>query len=377
MIPLAVSLALGFLTTLIGTPYARKYLLDSGIYGVDQQKEEKPKIPTSGGIAVVFGFLVSITFYLGLNFFFTAPGVEVNLILAALSSVCIITLIGLVDDIHINLEKLIEDETDLSSEDISLELPEQGNTPFRRFKSFFEWNIFSESDESNEVHREGLKQNLKMLFVLPAAFPLIAVGAGSWTMTVPVIGFTVNWGILYPLLLLPVGLLFVSNIVNMLAGTNGLAAGMSLVTSLSLGLFGYLNGQMEAALIAWSLSAALSGFIYFNFYPASILPGDSLTYLCGAALFSSMVIGNMEKFGVFIFTPWILEFFLKLRSGFDAHSWGILQEDGSLKSQHRKIYSLTHVFMRRGFSEKGITVSLITIEAVICVTGLILFTVVL
>lgn len=376
MIPLAVSLALGFLTTFIGTPYARKYLLSSGIYGVDQQKEDKPKIPTSGGIAVVFGFLVSITFYLGLNFFFTAPGVEVNLILAALSSVCIITLIGLVDDIHINIEKLIEDETELSPDEVNLELPDQGKTPFRRFKGLFDWDLFSD-DENNEIHREGLKQNLKMLFVLPAAFPLIAVGAGSWTMTVPVIGFTVNWGIIYPLLLLPVGLLFVSNIVNMLAGTNGLAAGMSLVTSISLGLFGYINGQMEAALIAWSLSAALTAFIYFNFYPASILPGDSLTYLCGAALFSSMVIGNMEKFGVFIFTPWILEFFLKLRSGFDAHSWGILQEDGSLKSQHEKIYSITHIFMRRDFSERQITVSLITIEAVICVTGLILFTVVL
>lgn len=376
MIPLAVSLALGFLTTFIGTPYARKYLLSSGIYGVDQQKEDKPKIPTSGGIAVVFGFLVSITFYLGLNFFFTAPGVEVNLILAALSSVCIITLIGLVDDIHINIEKLIEDETELSPDEVNLELPDQGKTPFRRFKGLFDWDLFSD-DENNEIHREGLKQNLKMLFVLPAAFPLIAVGAGSWTMTVPVIGFTVNWGIIYPLLLLPVGLLFVSNIVNMLAGTNGLAAGMSLVTSVSLGLFGYINGQMEAALIAWSLSAALTAFIYFNFYPASILPGDSLTYLCGAALFSSMVIGNMEKFGVFIFTPWILEFFLKLRSGFDAHSWGILQEDGSLKSQHEKIYSITHIFMRRDFSERQITVSLITIEAVICVTGLILFTVVL
>ncbi len=377
MIFLLLSLALGFLVTFAGTPYARKYLLDSGIYGVDQQKKEKPKIPTSGGISVVFGFLVATTFYLGLNSFFTAPGVEVSLILAALSSVCIITLIGLVDDIHINITKLIQDETDLDSDEIDLELPETRDSPLEKLTVLLSWDLFSEKDDSGDVHRAGLRQNLKMLFVLPAAFPLIAVGAGSWSMTVPVLEMTINWGILYPLLLLPIGLLFVSNIVNMLAGTNGLAAGMSLVASFSLGTFAIMNGETEAALIAWSISAPLAAFLYFNFYPASILPGDSLTYLCGAAMFSAMVVGNMEKFGVFIFTPWIMEFFLKLRSGFDAHSWGIIQEDGSLESQHDKIYSLTHVFMRRGFTERQITVSLITVEALICITGLLLFTVVL
>ena len=377
MIFLALSLALGFLVTFAGTPYARKYLLDSGIYGVDQQKQDKPKVPTSGGISVVFGFLVSITFYLGLNSFFTVPGVEVSLILAALSSVCIITLIGLVDDIHINIKKLIEDETELDSDEIDLELPETRDSPLEKLVAFLRWDLFSEKEDSGEIHRKGLRQNLKMLFVLPAAFPLIAVGAGSWSMTVPIVGMTINWGIIYPLLLLPVGLLFVSNIVNMLAGTNGLAAGMSLIASLTLGTFAILNGETEAALIAWSLSAPLAAFLYFNFYPASILPGDSLTYLCGAAMFSAMVVGNMEKFGVFIFTPWIMEFFLKLRSSFNAHSWGILQDNGSLKSQHEKIYSLTHVFMRRGFTEKQITVSLIIIQALISIVGLFLFTVVI
>jgi len=376
MIFLLTSLVLGFLVSLVGTPYAGKYLLDSGIYGVDQQKEDKPKIPTSGGISVVFGFLVSITTYLGFSFFFNVPGVQVSLILAALSSVCIITLIGLVDDIHINIEKLIEDETDLESEEVDLNLPEIDQGPLAKISEFFTWNIFSEN-ETDEVHREGLRQNLKMLFVLPAVLPLIAVGAGSWTMTIPVLEYTINWGIIYPLILLPVGLLFVSNIVNMLAGTNGLAAGMSLVASTSLGIFAFMNGEMEAALIAWSLSAPLLAFLYFNFYPASILPGDSLTYLSGAAIFSSMVVGNMEKFGVFIFAPWIVEFFLKLRSGFNAHSWGILQENGSLDSQYDKTYSLTHIFMKRGLTEKQITTSLITIEAIICLTGFVIFTVII
>jgi UDP-N-acetylglucosamine--dolichyl-phosphate N-acetylglucosaminephosphotransferase len=129
---------------------------------------------------------------------------------------------------------------------------------------------------------------------------------------------------------------------------------------------------MEAALISFSLVGALSGFLYFNWYPASILPGDSLTYLSGAALFSAIVLGDMEKFGVFIFLPWIAEFFLKMRSGFDAHSWGVI-EDGKLQPLHDEVYSLTHVFMSRSFDEKEVTISLIIVEALIVSMGLLVF----
>lgn len=374
MIYLTVSLALGFLTTFVGTPYARNYLLKSGIYGVDQQKHHKPKLATSGGISVVFGFIVSVTTYLGFLSFAEASTASITLLLAALSATCIITLIGLVDDIHINLEKYVQEEAGV--EDFSMDLGPETEAPdfLKDFKALLPFG--KEVKDSGEVHREGLKQNLKMLFVLPAAFPLIAVGAGSTTMDLPLIGF-IDWGLFYPFLLLPLGLLFVSNVVNMLAGTNGLSAGLSLVASFYLGLFAYINGEMTAAVIAWSLTATLLAFMYYNLYPASILPGDSLTYLCGAAMFSSMVVGNMELFGVLLFTPWIIEFFLKMRSGFQAHSWGIIQNDGTLKPQHDKIYSLTHPLMMKGLTEKQITVALIGLEVVVGAAALVLVTTVL
>jgi UDP-N-acetylglucosamine--dolichyl-phosphate N-acetylglucosaminephosphotransferase len=353
---LGISVLLGFLTTLLGGPYARKYLLASGIYGIDQQKESRPKVATSGGILVLFGFIISTTAYLGLIEFYNTAQFNVSLVLAALSSVNIIALIGLLDDVHVNGEQIKISET-----------------PTEKIWSQFTERFSREVDGSGDdlIHRTGLGQMSKMLFVLPAALPLITVGAGSWTMHFPVVG-AVNWGILYPLVLLPLGLLFVSNVINMLAGTNGLSAGTSLVAALGLGTFAVLNNRIEAALIAFGLAAALLGFLKYNWYPASILPGDSLTYLCGAGLFSAMVIGNMEKFGVFIFTPWFLEFGLKLRSGFKAHSWGLL-ENGKLKPQHSKNYSLTHPLMRWGLTEKQITISLVGMEVIVVGISLILF----
>lgn len=372
---LGLSLALGFLVTLLGIPYAEKYLLASGIFAVDQQKEEKPRLASSGGIVVLFGFLASITSYLAFSALVGNVGIDLAVTLAALNSAMLIALIGLLDDIHIDLEAVIEEHISLDGDEMDVEIHRErniGSLPHQRIVDRLTGN-FTDGGKSEDTLRTGLGQVPKMLFVLPAALPLIAVGAGSWTMNFPLIG-TLNWGLIYPLVLLPLGLFFVSNVVNMLAGTNGLSAGMSFVASTALGVFAYVNGSVEAALIAFSLCSALLAFLYFNMYPASILPGDSLTYLCGAAMFSAMVVGNMEKFGVFVFTPWILEFFLKLRSGFQAHSWGILQEDGSLKPQHEKIYSLTHVFMRRGFTERQITLSLVGLETLICIAGLYIFT---
>lgn len=344
--------ALSFLTVLFGTPYARKYLLSSGIYGRDQQKAGKPKVATSGGTIVLFGLLFSVTAFLGASNLL-GYGINFELVLASLCSINIIALIGLIDDIHVGEGIEAHSPTDRLLEVMDV------------FGSDVEFG-----DE--EIDRIGLSQFKKMMFVLPAVFPLMAVGAGSWTMHFPFLG-AVSWGIFYPLVLLPVGLLFVSNVVNMLAGTNGLSAGMSLIAAAGLGVFALLNNRLEAALIAVSLSGALLAFLLYNWHPASILPGDSLTYLSGAGLFSIMVIGNIEKFGVFVFLPWIIEFFLKLRSGFDAHSWGILQPDGTLKSQHDEIYSLTHIFMRKGFNEQEITISLMLLQGLVVAAGLFLF----
>lgn len=357
---LALAALAGFLTVLLGAPYAKKYLLASGIYGIDQQKKNKPKIATSGGLLVLFGFIASVTSYLALKKFFAGTGVELELVLAALSSVNIIALIGLMDDIH------VRDGEDL----------EVSETPTDRIWDKLTGKLGEgvKDEGSKYIERTGLGQMSKMLFVLPAALPLIAVGAGSWTMSFPLIG-TIEWGIIYPLVLLPIGLLFVSNVVNMLAGTNGLSAAMSLVASTALGIYALHLGKLEAAIIAFGLAAPLLAFMRYNFYPASLLPGDSLTYLSGAVLFSTMVVGDMEKFGVVIFTPYIAEFLLKARSGFKAHSWGILQEDGTLKPQHEKTYSLTHPLMRRSFTEKQVTIGLTMLEAVICIAALALFTV--
>lgn len=357
-----ISAAVAFLAVLLGTPVAEKYLAASGIYGRDQQKPGKPGMPTSGGIIVLLGFLLAVTFYAGAMSLFTDLQLDKEILFASLSSVTLIALIGLLDDIHVDVNNLVAEELE---RDITIDI-ETGKTFIHQKAELFFGAATAEED------RRGLSQLVKMFMVLPAAFPLIAVGAGSWGMHIPLIG-TVYWGLLYPLILLPLGLLFVSNVVNMLAGTNGLAASLSLIASTALGIFAHQSGALEASAISFMLSAALLAFMYYNWYPASVLPGDSLTYLCGAVMFSAMVIGNMEVFGVALFLPWMIEFGLKARSKFSARSWGRINSENTLDSFYDRNYSLTHLFMDRGLTEEQITLRLSIIVAIWALVVLVAF----
>ena len=323
-----------FLTGLIFYKWIRKFLFRVGIRGIDQQKAGKPVLPTSAGIIVLISILAGMFLFIGLDSFVLGTNINLSYILAAGFSIFIITFIGFFDDINVS--------------------------PILK------------KDKGLKDYRIGLKQWQKPLLVLPAAIPLMAVRAGVTQMSLPFLG-TINFGIIYPLVLIPLAVVFVTNATNMLAGMNGLESGLGLIATFSLGTYALIIGRPEAAIIAFSAAGALAAILIFNWYPAKILPGDSLTYLIGASIISSIVIGDMEKFGIIIFIPWMIEFLLKLRSKFTARSLGQLQQNGTLKSSYKKSYSLTHILMKRGnLKESKITSYLLLIEAIICLAALVI-----
>ena len=59
------------------------------------------------------------------------------------------------------------------------------------------------------------------------------------------------------------------NSINLIDGVDGLASGVGLISTLAFGFwFSYL-GDIHWALISFSLSGALLGFLVFNFNPAT------------------------------------------------------------------------------------------------------------
>lgn len=321
------SLIVAFFVTFFVTRFLIKFLFNVGVVGIDHHKKDKPILPSSGGMCVSIGVLAGILTYIGLTTFVYGVSNDIVYLLAIISSVLIVTLVGLFDDLNVHL---------------------------KRTKSKNEMDI-----------RVGLPQWLKPILTLPAAIPLMVVSAGASTMSLPFIG-TVDFGILYPLLLIPIGVVGASNAINMLGGFNGSEAGMGIVYMATLGLFALLT-QNNIAILFLVVTVSLVTFTVYNWYPAKILPGDSLTYLLGALVVSGIIVGNMERLGIFLLLPFIVEFFLKLRSRFKASCLGKIRTDGKLDSPYgKRIYSLTHFFMiLKPMTERQVTLSLILLQLIV------------
>jgi len=321
---LTIAIIASFFATLAIMPKMILFLQKIRMVGIDIQKKNRPKIAEMGGPSIVFGFLSGIFLYIWIKVFLYGGIEDIGTMFAGIMTIMIITLVGVFDDLSILM---------------------------RSRKGF---------------KRIGLKQWQKPLLTLVAAVPLMAIMAGSSAMSIPLVGI-VDFGIWFPLILIPLAIVGASNATNMLAGMNGLEAGLGVVILSSLGIYSYFLGAITAAVIAFTLVAALLAFLKFNWYPAKIMPGDSSTYLIGSAVATVAIIGNIEKFAILAFLPWFIEFILKARSGMKAENFGSIQKDGTLRAPSKKNYSLTHVVMHLGkFKESQIVSILILAEAVLC-----------
>ena len=318
--------AVAFIITLIGTRFLISYLYGAGVIAEDRNKKEKVILASSGGLALAMGIIVGILAYTFGGSFVFSPLLDISQLLAVALSIIMIALVGFLDDINVKGERV-------------------------------------KSTDMMDI-RQGLKQWQKPLLTILGALPMMAINAGTGAVDVPFIGL-VNLGIIYPLIVLPLAIIFVSNSVNLLGGFDGLQPGMALVASIGLFIYSLFYGNYIGLFLSTLLLASLLAFIPFNIYKARIIPGDSFTYAVGATLVAIMAMGNAEAFGIILFIPWIIEFLLHLRRKFKVTDLGIRQKDGTFKAPYgRKIYSLTHLVMNiKRVKEYEVAIYLSALEA--------------
>jgi UDP-N-acetylglucosamine--dolichyl-phosphate N-acetylglucosaminephosphotransferase len=315
-----LSIFISFFIVYLFMPWFIKYLTRIGLVVKDQHKEGKPLIPLAGGIVVFLGIFFAIMFAIFVQTFYYHTTTNLISLLAFISSLFAITFIGFIDDLLVR------------------------------------------KDHEASI---GLKQWQKPLLTVIAAIPLMVINAGVTTISLPFFGL-VNFGILYPLILIPIGVVGASNMVNLLAGFNGLESGLALIYLSNLSVYAYVNGAEVAALIGAVAFAAVLAFWYFNFVPARIFPGDSLTYLLGGVIVSMAILGNMETAAIIVSVPFFIECILKFRGRFKKQSYGFYF-NGKVKSLYDKIYSLPHIWTLSGkFTEKQVVLFVYALEAVCC-----------
>jgi len=312
------SLILAFAVALILTKALIPRLKRFGIIGKDENKPGMPDIPEMGGIAIIAGFSAGMLLAIFFNSFL-GFGFNLIFILAAIITIMTVGFIGIVDDM--------------------LSIPQ--------------W--------------------LKAILPLFAAVPLMAVNAaGSTSVTIPFLGM-VAFGEIYIFVLLPLAVAVCSNLTNMLAGFNGIEAGMGLIMFLTLSIIAVTHGNTEMALICVSMSGALLAFLAFNVYPAKIFIGDVGTFTIGVALATSVILGNIESAGVILVIPYVLDFFVKAANRF-PHTHQELR-NGKLYPKDGKVRGLVHVVMKafNGISERNLVLVFWALEGVFALITLALF----
>ena len=85
-----------------------------------------------------------------------------------------------------------------------------------------------------------------------------------------------------------------TNIVNLIDGLDGLAAGISFIACIAVCAMTLQLGQTDLACISLALAGATVGFLRYNFNPAKIFMGDTGSMLLGYTLAAISVMGAVK-----------------------------------------------------------------------------------
>jgi UDP-N-acetylglucosamine--dolichyl-phosphate N-acetylglucosaminephosphotransferase len=289
MIPILAS----FFIVLIFMPLWIKKAKQIGLLWKDMNKLTNEKVAGSGGIVVLTAFIISLFIFVAYRTFVLQDSSHLIEIISLSSVVLLAGGIGFIDDL-------------------------------------LGWQ------------HGGVSKKTRLVMMIIASIPLMAINAGKHTMSLPGIG-SFDFGLFYPLILIPLGIVGATTTFNFLAGFNGLEAGMGAIILSALSLVAFLTGNSWLALVALCMVVALLAFLFYNFSPAKVFPGDVLTYAVGSMIAIIAILGNFEKIAVFFFIPFIIEVFLKARGKLVKYSFGKPQKDGSLDLLYDKVYGLTHL----------------------------------
>ena len=323
---LAIPFIICFFTVLFSMNFWIKKAHQIGLVWDDVHKKNKNKIAGSGGIIVVLGFSAGVLSYIAINTFYFDSTQNLIQILALLASVLIVSGVGLIDDL-------------------------------------FGWQ------------HGGLSVTSRLVLVTFAAVPLMVINAGHSQL------MGIEFGLFYPLLFIPLGIVGATTTFNFLAGQNGLEASQGILILAALSAVTYFTDARWLSLISITMVLCLLAFYFFNKFPAEVFPGDVLTYPVGAMIAIIAVLGNVEKIAVFFFIPYIVEVILKSRGRLKKESFVKLNSDGSLDVPYEKIYSLSHlaVYILKKIKpsgkvyERDVVYAINTFQIIVIIAGFVLF----
>lgn len=237
MFDIIPSFITAFIISFFAIPSIIKIAIAKNLYDEpDERRSHTERTPSLGGIGIFAGLIFSITYWIPFD---TCDNPEHEYVKYLLCSYIIIFLIGAKDDI------------------IPL-------TPVKKF-----------------------------LGQLLAAFILVYKAKIQLSSLYGIFGvYDIPEWVGIPLSVFTI--IVIINAFNLIDGINALAATIGIITSIAFGLWFYLHGRLDLAVLASATIGALMAFLYYNVTPARIFMGDTGSLIVGltASILSISFIEN-------------------------------------------------------------------------------------
>ncbi|MBQ6907894.1 MAG: undecaprenyl/decaprenyl-phosphate alpha-N-acetylglucosaminyl 1-phosphate transferase [Clostridia bacterium] len=308
---LILTFVIAFAFSFASTPIVYRLAYKIGAIDVpkDGRRMHKKPIPRLGGLAIIFGFTVSICCFAHFS----------RALIATLCGAFIIAVMGVIDD----CENLSAKRKFVIQIIAALVVIIGGNI---RITVLTNPNIFSENP----------------YIVLPLWLSVIT---------------TVLW------------IVFITNAVNFIDGLDGLAAGVSAIMSVSLVFIALRIQEYSSAIIGLALMGACFGFLPFNFNPAKIFMGDTGSTFLGFILATLSIQGVFKSYAIITFAVPLLILGLPLFDALFAMIRRIWRGQSPMVADRGHLH---HRLIDMGFSQKQTVFILYAISGVLGITAVVL-----
>lgn len=306
-----VTLGISALISYLSTPVVRKLAFKVKAVDVpkDNRRMHKDPIPRMGGLAIFFGFLCSSLIFLPLT-----PQMQ-GMLLGAV----IIVVLGIFDDIY-----ALPAKPKLVVQIISALI------------AVLHGNIIEVLSNPNIFSSEPY-----------------------WNLGVLAIPFTVLW------------IVAITNAVNLIDGLDGLACGVSTISSMTMLVIALTVSEGHVAILMGALVGACLGFLPYNLNPAKIFMGDTGSTFLGFILAVTSIQGMFKLSAIVSFAVPFLTLGLPI---FDT-CFAILRRLATGRSPMSPDREhIHHRLIDMGFSQKQAVATLYIISAILGLSAVILTT---
>lgn len=310
-IKILLALASSFVISFIVTPVIRSFAVHVGAIDIPDNKRHihKQPIPRMGGLAIFIGFLLSVLLFA--NITTQVRGILLGAIL--------IVVVGAIDDV-LNLNAWLKFGIQILAAVIAV---------------------------------------LSGVIIDVVTNPLLITNEQAWTIGVLAVPVTVLW------------IVGVTNSVNLIDGLDGLACGVSAISSMTMLVVAMLvsDANDNVAVILAALCGACMGFIPYNINPAKIFMGDTGALLLGYVLATVSVIGMFKFYAIVTFIVPVLALAVPLSDTIVAFTRRMLHGQSPFHADRGHFH---HKLLDMGLTQKQAVAVLYAVSAILGLASVVL-----